>query len=1260
MVLKINRTMRPGVGSGGSMPKSLVAAGVVTLLAAVVFGARSLVQAIAPTVATIEQRVYVVRDGGSWAFNATTWDGVANSPTQGTDSQARNGIVRAQDTMTYGIEQSINEHDATNVVSAVTLPSGQRWASVPSQCKTADVTPLSSISQDGKTLICNTGNQRQGTKLEITAQAVVNAAKNGDMVRASLITRADGVSELPAALTPETRVTALYGIDVELSNVFTAVSLDKGPNNDEGQQQTATVTVRLRQGSELPAGNSQTLRLTFPQYNSPISPQLINWGGATPCVDVDGTIGSVDCSISGTVITVNLADINYAAAENPTSSLYRFSVKTWLPRSVAQAAPGSSLRYVMRANFVNIPASVSGLLSNGGGTETNASNNALYGNYLAAQTGGYCSSISADGYGSYGCGGSKSGSGTVTNGSVVVDQMTVGAVSNGLSLNDQYNSPSPLMGVNRVKCLKIDHRYFSYIRPATMREFGSASDTPDKPATFVYSENPSGVPRFLYSAPVKAASSLLPVPIIEYSTTPIGTTDAAIQAQKCDSSLQWQDYGANPPTDPSVMTALRIRYKPDYYLQGSADYRLFSSMAYKINNVITPTPAQGDKFPIYAHTASISADGSTYDAIQDVVYADDMNTANGYTDPNDTSYAFNNYNITRLNYITAQMVIDKETSPKGQTELRRNADGSLQPITYEITPSVGGAQAAIAGQTFTIQDELPTDPSHTSFAALVPGSATTIDPPGGHNGDYTGPNLQACTAPADTSKQCLVWTVSNVDGTKEMTKLRYELQPSMTLVTTQTFTNKVYITSSNPSISGLKRMTVGGTVVPYSDATLNLTLLGSGGYHVYKTPDLREYNVNTVDNAANYPTFTLHYENQSSQNFTNGAIIDILPYNGDTSAKRYNTFEPNLTEASRFSDGSAKQSPGLAAAPTVPAGATLQYVVYNQANSATHPANIRQDPCHVSNLAAGFDPLTDPSHYCHLVRWNGGANDGQLPGGGTTGTGTTPWSTGAPADFNDVVAFRVLFPSLPRGSARQTVTYTIRPTANRPNDYYCNNFSSRITQVSLEVRSNTVCARVNAPDITLDKTVDGNNDGHYAKSESIKYNAPYSYRLTVRNTGTLDLTGISVVDYIPAGVTVTGVDAPQGSLATISTDARPTVQWSLSGITLQKGQAVILTIRAVVKQSDKAAFEQGLTNGASINHAQVTAIDQSPFSASPNNMGATTGACSARENDESCASVEARGVLEGLAETGRAIAPYIVAAIGLVITAIVILRCRLH
>lgn len=214
-----------------------------------------------PTAPTIEQRIYVKADGTA-PFDSTTWDGVNNSATHGTDASANNAVVRAQDSITYSMEFSINELNATNVVGTATLIGGQTWVKLPAQCLTTDVTPASSISTDSKTLVCNAGSQSQGSKLVIYADAYVGTARNGENVSASLSVDSDQTSPLPLSHTENVLVTAIFAIDV--ANVFSKTSSGavnytydvKNQSNNNGIVANNIITIRLSKGSELPSGNS--------------------------------------------------------------------------------------------------------------------------------------------------------------------------------------------------------------------------------------------------------------------------------------------------------------------------------------------------------------------------------------------------------------------------------------------------------------------------------------------------------------------------------------------------------------------------------------------------------------------------------------------------------------------------------------------------------------------------------------------------------------------------------------------------------------------------------------------------------------------------------------------------------------------------------------------------------------------------------------------------------------------------------------------
>ncbi len=117
-----------------------------------------------------------VEKTGSEPFDATTWDG-SDLNTAGFDQFEDNNVVRMQDSITYRVEVSANDSSVDNLIATVSLPDGkQKWIALPTGCKTnpLEVTPVSSISVDGYTMICNVGSVIEGaTRVFFPAAKVI-------------------------------------------------------------------------------------------------------------------------------------------------------------------------------------------------------------------------------------------------------------------------------------------------------------------------------------------------------------------------------------------------------------------------------------------------------------------------------------------------------------------------------------------------------------------------------------------------------------------------------------------------------------------------------------------------------------------------------------------------------------------------------------------------------------------------------------------------------------------------------------------------------------------------------------------------------------------------------------------------------------------------------------------------------------------------------------------------------------------------------
>lgn len=1017
---------------------------------------------------TLDQNIYVATDGTP-TFDASSWDGVVNSPTQGTDGAAKNGVVRTQDTIVYAIEQSVNESAAQNVTTTVTLTAGQVWSGIPAACKTSDVTPVSTISTDKRTLVCNTGDHVRGSKLVIHATALVKTANNGDFVTASATTKADGAATTPVKTADNVLVTALFDIDLE--NIIAkdasgarVMRGNNGPANEDGVIVTNILTARLKKYSELPVNTngvgSQAITYTVPTYGPalPAGWKIVDWNGAIPCEKASANINSaITCTqaSTGSPVSISIPAIDYAAATSPETNLYKISVKIWIPASDINAMPGQSLSLATRALMNPVPLSDSGLQSGGTGAEYNTANNDDSVSVLFPNGQG-CSSISFQGDNNQGCGGTKTGTFQTTAGTKVFPDAAKSsdvATKGSLGGITSYYSVSPQLGKRMVRCMKVDHRYFEYIRPAQFNEVyaGISSTAPAMftsyrtadSRTVAYSTN-------LYSAGLGGTAVVtdLPTPVIEYSTAAIGATDTALQSAKCDDSTG--SWSTTAPADLSQITMVRTVYQVPQTL---SEYAMYASERYTYKMRDDISPAAGTKAPAYSHVAMTDATSGTvaYDASQTSVYGFDLNPA--ITDDTQANYAFNNYNVDHLNFVTGRMDIKKNlTTPQ---QLTPGAE-----LSYTITPVILGNVSAVGPATFTIEDMIPLHANLPNVATYVAGSQTVS----GSNGTYSSaPTVGACSS--DAARTCLKWTLTGVTPNSPVTSLAYKLRVSDQLVNatgTNSFTNTATITSDSSTINTNSDADLVAAGIQTPSAVQSLNYQTGASYSIVKEIDQTEYEVNSPDSATNYPKFRLKVANSSPEDLTSGQIIDVLPYNGDKSHDniRDNMFNTSVSTASLFTDTSTKSSPGLAAVPVVPAGSSIEYVVFDANNTNSHSVNIKSDPCHKNNLPAGFDPLSTPTHPCYLLRWDGGSGAGQLVGGGTTGTGVTPWSSSLPADLNTVVAFRVMLPTLKTGAVVQPITYSIKPTGNVQGDVYCNNFSSRVNEISLEVRSNTVCARV--------------------------------------------------------------------------------------------------------------------------------------------------------------------------------------------------------
>jgi hypothetical protein len=416
-----------------------------------------------------------------------------------------------------------------------------------------------------------------------------------------------------------------------------------------------------------------------------------------------------------------------------------------------------------------------------------------------------------------------------------------------------------------------------------------------------------------------------------------------------------------------------------------------------------------------------------------------------------SSFGFNanNSNADRVNLIAAKYTIDKKVLNSVVYET-----GDI--VEYEVTPKIIGNLAVPIS--FTITDTLP-----SGNFTLVPGSfiEDTSTPA---NGSYVFPTTQ-------TGNDFTI-DLNGADTANSLRKFKFKVKISQG-APAGSFINKVKMIAKNiPSVPQITQLitdsqqcgsgTRSGQVItctrfddPYSEVSAQI--LAQNSFSIFKEVQQKIDEVNSdID-------YKVTYIRAGSESYGPGDFIDVLPYNGDGedgnatnfTADRTNTFTGAGT-GSVFTEGSVDTYPGLASAPTGTNGEVFTYT------NAT-PGSIKADVCHSANQPAAFVPTT--GHPCYLQYT---LNGNKFMDGVATGSGVIKWCTavqfgtaGCPTALDNVTAVRWASTAYPStASAGRVVSLKIKPRGNKENDVYCNSAFGRVPEISLEVISNDVCAKV--------------------------------------------------------------------------------------------------------------------------------------------------------------------------------------------------------
>jgi uncharacterized repeat protein (TIGR01451 family) len=153
-----------------------------------------------------------------------------NAP--GNDSGAANHVVRSHDTITYHWALSANGGTSPNTTVTQTLPAGMAWANLPAYCLSSG-TPVSSLSADKRTIVCNTGTQGSSA-VDLYPTAIVSGLANGASLTTSItVSSSDpGTTSVTSAPVTDT-VSAAPRVNLEKQNFY---SFNRTYNGQDGVQ----------------------------------------------------------------------------------------------------------------------------------------------------------------------------------------------------------------------------------------------------------------------------------------------------------------------------------------------------------------------------------------------------------------------------------------------------------------------------------------------------------------------------------------------------------------------------------------------------------------------------------------------------------------------------------------------------------------------------------------------------------------------------------------------------------------------------------------------------------------------------------------------------------------------------------------------------------------------------------------------------------------------------------------------------------------
>ncbi|GAA2078900.1 hypothetical protein GCM10009840_12500 [Pseudolysinimonas kribbensis] len=224
-------------------------------------------------------------------------------------------------------------NDPVNDVRATLTVTNGVFASIPTVCKTKGVTPVSSISANGSTLVCNLGTITEGTASVIQAPVRATGAGGSALSVSGTVTSDSAVATAGPATTTSLPITGTHGMDLVLSAPNQNYQQTTVQSRSGGNRPTVVVDygVAMTTGS-IPGPSSYSFTVDIAVSVAGQLPGL-QWEGCRPVDDSAQATGipysdsafknrtnAPTCTITGssTHYTVTLSGLDYSLKQVPT------------------------------------------------------------------------------------------------------------------------------------------------------------------------------------------------------------------------------------------------------------------------------------------------------------------------------------------------------------------------------------------------------------------------------------------------------------------------------------------------------------------------------------------------------------------------------------------------------------------------------------------------------------------------------------------------------------------------------------------------------------------------------------------------------------------------------------------------------------------------------------------------------------------------------------------------------------------------------